>query len=103
MTSLIRNLKQERWTNKRKFKKEGCVLCTMEATETEPARFTTFLIDIAVIKRASNSKLINKRLHAAQKEYYEKHKGELGGAKLGALSQPNYFRDLVKQFLGVNK
>ena len=100
MTSLIRNLKQERWINKRSFKKEGFQLCTKEATETELAVFTTFPLDIGVIKRASNAKLINKRLHEAQQKYFEKNKGELGGLKMGAIAKPNYWLELAKQFLG---
>ena len=103
MTSLIKSLKQERWTNKRKFKREGCVLCTKEATDTDPAIFTTFPTDIAVIKRASNAKLINKRLQVAQQKYYEKHQAELGKDQLSRIKkpflQPNYFLNLAKQFL----
>lgn len=74
MTSLIRNLKNERKKNKYSYKLEGKILCTTEATETKEAIFSAFPIDIGIIKRISNAKIINTRLKKAQDEYYLKHK-----------------------------
>lgn len=99
MTSLIRNLKNERKTNKYRFKKEGDLLCTKEGTPTEPAIFTKMPMDIAVMKRYANAKLINTRLKKAQADYYEKHKGETGSEKIFPKSlTANWFMELAKRF-----
>ena len=68
MTSLIRQLKIERKAAKKRFKKEGDIVCTREATETEPARFTKFPMDIGFIKKISAMKVINAKLKKAREK-----------------------------------
>lgn len=97
MTSLIRNLKNERKLNKYKFKKEGKLLCTQESTDITEAIFTKFPMDIALIKRASNKKMINTRLKKAQKDYFDKNTGSVGGVKIIKDSSINSFHKLFNQ------
>lgn len=98
MTSLIRNLKNERLAVKRSFKKEGFMLCTKEATETTPAIMSRFPIDIGIIKRTSNMKLINKRLKKAQDEYFQKHQGYICPKEERPKIQPSAFSEMIKKF-----
>lgn len=102
MTSLIRNLKNERKQVKYGFKKEGNMLCTQEATEDKPMVMTKFPMDIGVIKRASNLKLINTRLKKAQDDYYEKYKCEPSKFKIPQALSYQWFIELAKKFLKGN-
>lgn len=97
MTSLIRNLKNERKAVKKAFKKEGHMLCTKQATETTEAVMTRFPLDIGVIKRSSNLKLINKRLNKAQDEYFQKHQGHIVPKKERPKLKPA-FTETMKKF-----
>lgn len=65
MVSLIRNLKNERKKQK-KAKKEGNILCT-NVVDGQPV-FTKFPVDIGIMKRAANKKIIQTRLDKAQQE-----------------------------------
>jgi hypothetical protein len=103
MTSLIRNLKNERKAVKYGFKLEGDMLCTQEATDTTPAVMTKFPLDIGIIKRSSNLKLINKRLEKAQDEYYEKHKGYITPKSERIKVQPKSLNEFIKLLFNRNK
>lgn len=99
MTSIIRNLKNERKANKYGFKREGSILCTQEATESEPAIMTKFPMDIGIIKRASNAKLINSRLKKAQQEFFDKYHNPNAGKHTG-IASGNYGRVMVTRTKG---